>query len=320
MQTLPSHPYARRLTQDLFDALWLEDLYGFRKYCIFSSMADGEGVLEVTLDRVRSLHWHGRRATGLRPFRVSSRPVVLHSATQVADLEVVEVVETLQTADWWNDRTDRFARFFRLACDQAAFAAERESNVVARLGAAPEDLLSWEALSCLKDRPFHPLARTKDWEEGDSTLYAAETMTPFPLHWVALPRDRVRSAAPIAGQPLAETLLDGTQRDRLSATARTCGAGGDDCVWLPVHPWQWARLNRLAPPELVGCIDLGTGPGAAIPTASLRTLAVVGRSGAAHGCASVARGRMPEATTHLKLALSVNTLGVVENPAAALPA
>ncbi|MFX5176282.1 IucA/IucC family protein, partial [Acinetobacter baumannii] len=45
---------------------------------------------------------------------------------------------------------------------------------------------------------------------------------------------------------------------------------------------------------LSDCIDLGTGPGAAIPTASLRSLALVGRPG-----------------THLKLALSVNALGAV---------
>src|SRR5690349_5822341 len=101
MQSGTSHPYARRLAQDLFDALWLEDLYGFRKHCRFHSAGDGDTMLEVALDETRSLLWHGRRAGGLRPFRVSDRPVALHVAAYATNRALVEVVETLQTADWW---------------------------------------------------------------------------------------------------------------------------------------------------------------------------------------------------------------------------
>lgn len=293
MPTMPPHPYDRRLIQDLFDALWLENLYGFRSHCRIHSQADDEAVLEVALGHERRLRWHGRRVVGLRPFRVSDRRVVMLVAAHAADLATVEVAEALQTADWWNERTGRLTRFFRLACDQAALAAMHERNIVARLAAAPDDLLSWEALSCLKDRPFHPLARAKDWGDGDGSAYVPETTASFPLHWMALPRDQVRGSTN-AGQPLAEVLLEPAQRDALGMTARACGVDGDAWLWLPVHPWQRARLKRLGPPELAACIDLGTGPGEAIPTASLRSLAVVGRPG-----------------THLKLALSVNTLGAV---------
>lgn len=292
MQLNATHPYARRLAQDLFDALWLEDLYGFRKQCTFYPAADGESTLEVALDDIRSLRWHGRQSTGLRPFRVSERPVALHGAAHRTDLAVCEVVEALQTAHWWGDRTGRFARFFALAFDQAASAAVHEPAILAQLMMAPDDLLSWEALSCLKDRPFHPLARAKDWDGSDGTAYMPETAAPFALHWVALPRDRVRGSA-CSGQLVADILLDRTQRDALATTARACGADGR-YLWLPAHPWQWERLQRTAAPELAACIDLGRGPGAALPTASLRSLAVIGRPG-----------------THLKLALSVNALGAV---------
>lgn len=294
MQSNTHHPYARRLTQDLFDAFWLEDLYGFRTHCTFHSATDGVTVLEVALNPGRSLRWHGRWASGLRPFRVLDRPAVLHTAASMTDLGVIETVDALQAADWWSDRTGRFARFFRLAYDQARFATTHEINIMARLAADPDDLLSWEALSCLKDRPFHPLARAKDWDESDGSAYSPETMASFPLHWVALPRDRVRGAASLAGQPIAEVLLDYAQRNALSATARARGADGDGYLWLPVHPWQWARLNRVAPSGLTACIDLGPGPGLLIPTASLRSLAVNGRSG-----------------IHLKLSLSINALGAV---------
>lgn len=293
MQIPPSHPYTRQLTQDLFDALWLEDLYGFRRYCTLHAAADGEAILEVALDCARHLHLRGRRTHGLRPLRVSGRPVVLHNAAQTANLDIVEIAETLQTADWWKDHSGRFARFFRLACGQAASAAPHERDIVARLTTALEDLGSWEALIYLKDRPFHPLARAKDWDGGDGTAYSPETAAAFPLRWVALPRDQVLGN-PVVGQPVAEALLDLAGQSRLGATARARGAGGDAWLWLPVHPWQWAQLNRTAPPELATCIDLGTGPGAAIPTASLRSLAIPGCPG-----------------THLKVSLSINALGVV---------
>lgn len=290
---MSSHAYERGLLQDLFDALWLEDLYGFRSHCRFYSPSEDEAVLEVYLSAGRALRWHGRHAGGLRPFRVSDRGVASPGATRSARLAAVEVAETLQTADWWKESTGRLARFLRLASDQAELAAAHEPGILARLAAAPDELLSWEALSCLKDRPFHPLARAKDWGESDGSAYGPEAAASIPLQWVAVPRGQVRgTAAP--GQPVAEALLDRVQHDRLATTAHAFGAKGDAWLWMPVHPWQRAHLERSASPTLADCIDLGTGPGAATPTASLRSLAVVGRPG-----------------THLKLALSVNALGAV---------
>jgi siderophore synthetase component len=291
MPSNTSHPYARRLAQDLLDALWLEDLYGFRKHCRFHPTGDGDTMLDVALDETRSLLWHGHQAGGLRPFRVSDRPVALHIAHRTTNQTLVEVVETLQTADWWGDRTGRFARFFALACDQAAWTAVYEPAIIARAVAAPEDLLSWEAVSCLKDRPFHPLARAKDWDERDGIAYLPETGASFALHWVALPQDQVLT---VSCGSLSDLLLDRFQQEALAEMARARGADGDAYLWLPVHPWQWERLNRTGLSDLTDCIDLGTGPGSVMPTASLRSLAVIGRPG-----------------LHLKLALSVNALGAV---------
>jgi siderophore synthetase component len=291
MQSNTSPPYARRLAQDLFDALWLEDLYGFREHCRFHSTGEGDTMLEVALDETRALLWHGRQAGGLRPFRVSDRPIALHIAHRTANQALVEVVETMQTADWWDDRTGRFARFFALAYDQAAWAAVYEPAIMARVAAAPDELLSWEAVSCLKDRPFHPRARAKDWDESDGTAYIPETGASFALHWAAVPRDRVLT---VSCGSLSDFLLDRIQQEALAEMARACGADGDTYLWLPVHPWQWERLNRTGLSDLAACIDLGTGPGVVMPTASLRSLAVIGSPG-----------------THLKLALSVNALGAV---------
>jgi siderophore synthetase component len=293
---MPSHPYESHLAQDVFDALWLEDLYGFRGHCNMHPVADGKAVLEVTLDSTRSLSWQGQQADGLRPFRILDPSPVLVTGMHTINLELGDAVEILQTADWWSDRTGKFGRFFQQAYDQAEFTAAHEPNIMARLIAVPDDLLSWEALSCLKDRPFHPLARAKDWNESDGYAYAAETMTLLPLHWVAVPRNRIVTASenPLTGQPLAENLLDPVQQDILVKAARACHADNKDWLWMPVHPWQWAWLNRSIPSKLTGCIALCTGPGAVIPTASLRSLAIPGKP-----------------ATHLKLALSARTLGAV---------
>src|SRR5688500_13927457 len=143
MQIMTPHPYANRLAQDLFDALWLENLYGFRAHCTMHPADEGKTMLEIALDSTRSLRLHGQGADGLRPFRVLSPRAVLYSDTQTADLEISKTVEALQTADWWSDKTGRFARFFNLAYDQAAFTAVHENNIMARFVDAPDDLLSW---------------------------------------------------------------------------------------------------------------------------------------------------------------------------------
>ncbi|HET7061122.1 MAG TPA: IucA/IucC family protein [Nitrosospira sp.] len=293
---MPFHPYGSGLAQDLFDALWLEDLYGFRSHCSMRSIADDKAMLEVRLDSIRSLRWQGHLADGLRPFRILAPDAALRTGTEEVGLEFGDAVEILQTADWWNDGTDRFASLFHLAYDQATFTAAHERNIVARLLAVPRDLLSWEALSCLKDRPFHPLARAKDWNEAPGHAYAAETMALLPLRWVAVPRNRIVTASGnrSTGQPLVENLLDPAQQDILANAAHACHADDEAWLWMPVHPWQWSWLKRSSPAKLNGCIELCTGPGTAIPTASLRSLVIPGK---------------PD--THLKVALSVRTLGAV---------
>lgn len=283
----------RLLAQDLLDAMWLEDLYGFRQHCTFRSLNERGARLEVTLDNERSLWWSGRRVDGLRPFRVSDAPLVLRMATQVSELSLVDAVDALQTAAWWIERSGRFGRLFRLAHRQAIFTMSHERDIVLRLRATPDDLLSWEALCCLKDRPFHPLARAKDWDNTPGAAYAPETAPAVVLHWVGIPRDQVLGAA-ATGQPIAEWVLDHAQQDALAKNAQACGANHDAYLWLPVHPWQWARLSSSAAPEWVVCRNLGEGPGVATPTASLRSLAIVGR---------------PD--THLKVSLSINALGAL---------
>ncbi|WP_309776043.1 IucA/IucC family protein [Nitrobacter vulgaris] len=55
-----------------------------------------------------------------------------------------------------------------------------------------------------------------------------------------------------AGDAVVEIFaLGGAQQEVLADRARACGADSDTYLWLPVHPWQWERLNRTGLSNLV---------------------------------------------------------------------
>ncbi|EJL82857.1 siderophore synthetase component [Herbaspirillum sp. CF444] len=295
------HPCAPvvALLQDLIDALWLEQLYDFRRHCSFAAAAGTDRqVLRVSLGDGRRLQFAGSRLDGLRPFRLAAQAPVLLTAEDDADgtpLSAEATVVQLQSAAWWQDRSGRFLHFFLLSQQQALDTAACEPAIAAALQQAPAQLLHWERLSCLKDRPFHPLARAKDWGGDDQVAaYLPTAMTPFALTWIAAPRTRLRSTADHRGQPLAAAVLDAAQLTRLHRAAQDRQADGDAWLWLPVHPWQWRTLQAQQSELITDCILLGNDFGCAAPTASLRSLA------------------LPQHEhVHLKLALSVNTLGAI---------
>ncbi|WP_432263082.1 IucA/IucC family protein [Cupriavidus sp. TMH.W2] len=165
-----------------------------------------------------------------------------------------------------------------------------------RLAAAPRSLLAWEAVCCLRDRPFHPLARAKAWgdEPGPRAGFDAESGQPVWLHWIAVPAHRVRTGSTMEAfaQPLARSLLQPEGLNHLTARAEAAGAQRG-YLWMPMHPWQWQQQAQAAcDTGEVPCIDLGGGIGAAYPTASLRSLVM-------HA----------QPDLHLKLSLGVQALG-----------
>lgn len=302
MTVLPDDPVRERmLAQDLLDALWQEDLYGMRAHCrLVATEEPRMATLAVDLGSAGTLQWHGRRLDGPRPLQLGARGgtplVVLHRDGSATALGAADALDALQSADWWPGRSERFGKLFALAEAQAAHTLAHEAAIVARLAAAPRALLSWEAVCCLRDRPFHPLARAKAWGDaaGPRAGFDAESGQPVWLHWIAVPEHKVRTGSTMeaSAQPLASSLLQPDELDRLAARAEAAGARRG-YLWMPVHPWQWqqeaqaAGITREAP-----CVDLGGGIGAGYPTASLRSLAV-------HG----------QPHLHLKLSLGVQALG-----------
>ncbi|MHC6054527.1 IucA/IucC family protein [Ralstonia solanacearum] len=295
----------RMLAQDLLDALWLEDLYGFRGRAHWRIDAAGESVLAVPVADDAVLLWRGTRLSGMRALRLAQAgPAVVleHAATdRHRALHTVDVLDALQHAPWWPAYSERLAQQLAFAQRQMIRTFTVEAALLARVADAPRSLAAWEAVCCLRDRPFHPLARAKVWPDLPGEAFEVESGRPVPLHWVAVARDALFSGdgaadsdandGKHAAQPVAAALLSDDDYDRLARRAVE-RAVDPAALWLPVHPWQWRYLQRHRVALALLCVDLGGGPGAALPTASLRTL-------------SVADGER----LHLKLALNVQALG-----------
>lgn len=291
----------RRLAQDLFDALWMENPHGFRERARWSAEA-APASLAVPLDDGRVLVWRGRRVEGWRPLRLAPEQAVTlvgEADASAVPLDAAATLDHLQSAAWWPALARPLGGLLRDARRQFARTLAAEARWLARLDAAPRALLAWEALCCLRDRPFHPFARAKVWPGEPGDAFDVESGQPVTWHWLAVPRGRViaGTAGGLEGaddaerQPCAHALLDAHEFATLAYRAREAGADAD-ALWLPVHPWQIAQLRRRQPALLDGCVDLGAGPGTGTPTASLRSLGVA---------------RAP--SLHLKLALGVQALG-----------
>jgi staphyloferrin B synthase len=279
------------LAQDLLDALWLEDLFGVRRRC--TVLAEEESSwLAISLGDEKTLLWQGVWKGGLLPFQLRRLPARLRNNQGDQPLGLAAAVAALQQADWWPAEPSRFNHLLNLSLAQAHFALAHETGALARLGNA--GLADWEAVCSLKDRPFHPLARARDWGDAPSESKPGDRV---PFHWVAVPRHRLLGTT-ADGQPLARELLDESGLSRLRVAAQHLQLGSSDYLWFPVHPWQWRWLNadsqRRSRPWLNECLDLGVELGEGAATASLRTLEVAGRR-----------------DLHIKFSLSVYALGAL---------
>ncbi|UXU89594.1 IucA/IucC family protein [Burkholderia sp. S-53] len=286
----------RLLAQDLLDALWLEDLYGFRarSFWLGGTTADR---LAVPLGGGATLQWHGVRLHGMRPLRVARAGAFVQRVSESGrqSLSVGQTLDALQRADWWPAYSDRLAELLALAERQIAKTFAAQARWLADVDRNPYSLMTWESICCLRDRPFHPVARAKLWPGGPGDAYEVEAGQ-VALRWVAVLPDALRygddaALASAGAQPIARTVLEKEAFVVLAHRAASLGID-PEALWLPVHPWQWDHLQRAHPQLATRCIDLGTGVGTARPTASLRTLGI----GA-------------DARTHLKLSLSVQALG-----------
>jgi siderophore synthetase component len=187
-----------------------------------------------------------------------------------ATVDGAAALAALQAADWWPQCSERLRALFELARAQSAHTFDHEDTIVEKARTAPEALMHWEALTCLRDRPFHPRARQGLGNKGAPTRPGT---TPKRANRCScdgwrLPRNQVRGSVrvPETGQPIAKALLNPHAFERLHTWAETARTDASH-LWFLMHPWQRRHLSGMS------WIDLGN-HGDAWPTASLRSMAV----------------------------------------------
>jgi siderophore synthetase component len=232
-----------------------------------------------------------------RPWRFSRGPVMLvdlpspggpAAAGDASEpLDAADVIEAIARPSW--AALDLVADDLAAAAGAVAAAAEATPRVAEAVSSTGLTSHTGELLAALRDRPFHPLGRHKrGWSRDDAARWGPHAARPFGLGWWAVPRAALAAGeACEAGHADPAVVLQPADRERLDAALARSGAG-DDCVVLPVHPWQ---ARHLGGPRL-GAVPLSDELGAFRATASLRTLVPAGRPG-----------------VHLKLPLAVAALG-----------
>ncbi len=283
------------LLAELFDALWIEDVAGFRGRAVLGPpLADGrrDYALALGAAHLRALVRPDGWRSGIR----LAGPVRHESATGSDGLDAPGLLARILSAlpdlsPSVTARTlDRLHGIVARAGLRETTAAELDS--AAAIGSA----LAFERIAAWRDRPFHPFGLLRHGLSREEELaYGAEAGRYFPLAWCALARERcARSPSADPGGP-ATALLDGPQRAMLDAELDLRGLAASH-VAMPLHPWQAAhalaepfagemRSGALVPLDVLGPLCAAT--------SSLRTVAFPSRPG-----------------LHLKLPLDVQTLGV----------
>ena len=127
--------------------------------------------------------------------------------------------------------------------------------------------LDYEELeqTIIEGHPYHPCYKSRiGFSQADHEAYGPEAGNRFQLHWIALPPAIVQGNGimPIQ-QILGESLLQ-MFFDKLEELNQI------DYQILPVHPWQWSRIQLEV--AQVGGVDLGEGGVFVQATQSIRTV------------------------------------------------
>jgi siderophore synthetase component len=147
------------------------------------------------------------------------------------------------------------------------------------------------------------------FDAADYRAFAPECAEAVLLLWLAAKRELVDFAAVdgITPTTLARAQLSASELARFASVVEERGATLDECVLIPVHPWQWQnRLAQLFAQDLAAgdLVFLGPGDDEHVAQQSIRTFFNVTR---------------PE-RGYVKTALSIRNMGFSRGISASLPA
>lgn len=140
---------------------------------------------------------------------------------------------------------DDFMQNLALAQAQSMWAAEYVQVIAERCAQRNVSFHYWEQLSAIRDRPFHPLAKSKKgWSAEHFRRYSAEISEGFGLTWVALSNRLLIDGDSLIehgqrGMQIAHQLLSESEQAMLLSSCETYGVDINDYTLVPVHPWHF---------------------------------------------------------------------------------
>ena len=292
----------RILLGDLFDALWMEDLFGFRTHSHLTQAKQNNGkqqLLVTPISSEKKLCW----PIQFNP-RISKPRLIgdIYSEDhEEHSLDLVEVSQFIISASWWPEHANnnRFTQWISQAKDYQLLLLNKETEFFAPLfrseklnGQQKLSLVEWECIASLRDRPFHPVAKAKVFEGINVDTNQLLPGKELQANWWAIPRAlSLQSPDQNTKQPFIELL---TEQQQL-VVKHACEIQQlelEEYLLLPVHPLQakWIKNHTY----FRQATDLGISTGDLIATSSLRSLVFKHRP-----------------HLHLKLSLSITSLGAI---------
>jgi siderophore synthetase component len=300
------------IRQRVLDALLREDVRGCVSLAMLAGapqLADYPGAWErpAGAQWLRLTHFEGgvlwipvQSAHFMQQWRSTAAPLLWQEGGRYTELLALDDILRCFARDLAPAAQSLFAAFAdecRLAVEHRSIAdAERQRWFGAlREGgqAVPEldwhaTLLHYDRVAAFHDHPLYPTARAKlGFDRAALEAYGPESLQPFQLRWLALPRALVHAS----GEP---------ERDWPAAWPGFADVGlapalADSHALLPVHPFVWGAqlVAMLAGCGLAAQAVAAPSPWLTVkPTLSVRTVALVDAPG-----------------WHLKVPLTIRTLG-----------
>ncbi len=309
---------AERQLKELFDGLVMENLFELQQQANLTlTLAAPMAPVEFMLEEKEFFYSYRLQEGALLVGRVSAEvdvqlcrlsrgPLLLYRADNKSVSVIEDALSLMKCLVQHAEKDtlpefsglDDFMQNLALAQAQSSWAAEYTEAIAARCESTSISLHQWEQLCALRDRPFHPLAKSKKgWSAENFRHFSAETSDGFGLTWVALNNNYLIGSQQLRGLQVAEQLLTESEREILLAACKKQTVDIGQFTLVPVHPWHFANCvsqefeQQIAQQQIIVVADE---LGCFYPTASGRSL--ISRNGS---------------LVHVKLPLALMCLGAL---------
>jgi siderophore synthetase component len=251
---------AKKRLKELFDGLMMENLFELQERSTISqvlsipvpvahfSLQGDEQFCSYMLQDNAYLISRVTTAVDVQGCRLSRGPLMLLASEHNITTEINEALEMMKCLVQYAKKDvlpdlsglDDFMQNLALAQAQSTWSAEYTNIILTNCQQRKVNLHQWEQLSALRDRPFHPLAKSKKgWNAENFRQYSAETSEGFGLTWVAVSNNYLVGNTRLKGTSIAEQLLTDAEQIILRDLCQNHSVDWHQYTLIPVHPWHF---------------------------------------------------------------------------------